>query len=1623
MRRVSVILSVLSLVGFLSAAANAQSVGNYAPVTRTTGITYTSIASTGASMSGWRNATVTDDNRSALQPIGFTFYYDGQAYTNFSISTNGYMDLSSSVAVGTGGGAYGFLNQAFSITAGTLLSLAPFYDDLVPSGIPNTQESLDAGFKHQVDGSPGNRVLTVEWKGLEVYLNSTPDLNFQVKLYEATGVIAYVYGTMTPGAATYTYSVGINGPTMSASPTASELLTQQTPNGTTFNSTPSNALATIPEANSRLTFTPAQNVSPVAPTNLTFSSVTQTGLTVGWTDNSATETYFAVFRSADGSSYSPVGSVASTTAGETGATYSIEQTGLAPGTTYYFRVTANNEASAPSGYLSGSRATTPAGEITSVQAGNWSATSTWGGAVPTSLDNVTIADGHTVTIDVAAVCNNLKVGQGTSGILQYETVTARTLTAGDSVTITNGGTLRTGASGTVITHVLSVGGNLTNNGILDFSTNSNTAGADITFTGASRAAFGGTGATTDIRTMTINKGTSAASILELNPSSFTVRGTTTDGPPSAFLTLTNGTLKISGIFTASHRTFTSVNYTIAATAGFWLNNPNYTVTGQTGSPVISGLFRLTQGTFNVGTGVGNSMPLGIGSTTTIEGGALNITGRLCVSAAANTITYVQTGGTITVNMGGTGTGQHSPILASFDLGTSAASSATLTGGLIILELAGTETQGPRDYRNNAGIQTVDAAATLQLGDGYSGAAKNYQIQGYAPSLVITNTSANHSATLLGTTYVGNTTMNTGTTLNLGTATPLTGFRCVTYGASFTNNGTLNGTTASSALYFLGTGSALRTSGPEDPASETDTPMGITQPVTGYVSDGSSTRVTQTYEGSGTVTAPLTALEIDNTAGVTMGAGLATARVNLLRGTLTNSNLITIGNGGETAGVTQIGFAGNTSPGGSYDVAPTFSYGSGGYSVIYAQESAARTSGYEIPDDRSIASMTINNTNGVTLSGGDLTLTSGLTLTVGNVTTDANILAISSSGSVTHTSGHVVGNLRKHAAMGRSVACNFEVGDGSDYAPVSVVFDSVTTAGHLTATTTPGDHPQIATSGLNAAKTANRTWNLANGGVEFNSSPGYEVTLTFVPNDLDAGANPDSFSVKRYEPSAWSTPTTGTRTSTSTQAIGLSSFGDFALGERVSYTIAASAGDNGTISPSGAVTAAHGASQAFTITPDSCYVVADVLVDGSSVGAVTSYTFSDVQANHTIAASFAAATYTITASTGTGGSISPADSVTVNRGADSTFTISPDSCYVVADVLIDGTSVGPVTSYTFTNVQTSHTIAASFAGATYAITASAGAGGSIIPVGSVTVNCGADTTFTIAPDSCHVLADVLVDGSSVGPLTNYTFRDVQATHTITASFVPATFTIMASAGPGGSISPTDSVKVNCGADTTFTMAPDPCYTVADVLVDGASVGPLMSYTFSSVQAPHTIAVSFVPATYTLTASAGTGGSITPSGAVAINCDGETTFTIASDTSYVVADVLVDGSSVGPVTSYTFSNIQANHTIAATFVTETSGIAENLLGADGVIAVYPNPALDGRASVLCRIKTPGTVQVNIYEVSGRLVRRLATGLDARGLLNMKWDGADESGQPVATGIYLVRLDSNSGLRATRRLVVCR
>ena len=272
-----------------------------------------------------------------------------------------------------------------------------------------------------------------------------------------------------------------------------------------------------------------------------------------------------------------------------------------------------------------------------------------------------------------------------------------------------------------------------------------------------------------------------------------------------------------------------------------------------------------------------------------------------------------------------------------------------------------------------------------------------------------------------------------------------------------------------------------------------------------------------------------------------------------------------------------------------------------------------------------------------------------------------------------------------------------------------------------------------------------------------------VLLVLVPISIGVLAGSGAVSEAACQPSpqaAYGSDSTLmlTRPGGSLWAGGGDGVGQFAQGD-ATHTITASAGPNGSISPPGSVIVSDGADQDFTIAPDPTYHIADVLVDGVSVGAVASYTFFNVTADSTISASFAIDTHVITASAGAGGGISPSGAVSVDHGANQTFTISANATYHIADVLVDGVSKGAVSSYTFSNVTTPHTISASFAIDTHVITASAGAGGGISPSGAVSVDHGANQTFTISANATYHIADVLVDGVSKGAVSSYTFANV------------------------------------------------------------------------------------------------------------------------------------------------------------------------------------------------------------------------------------------------------------------------
>lgn len=147
------------------------------------------------------------------------------------------------------------------------------------------------------------------------------------------------------------------------------------------------------------------------------------------------------------------------------------------------------------------------------------------------------------------------------------------------------------------------------------------------------------------------------------------------------------------------------------------------------------------------------------------------------------------------------------------------------------------------------------------------------------------------------------------------------------------------------------------------------------------------------------------------------------------------------------------------------------------------------------------------------------------------------------------------------------------------------------------------------------------------------------------------------------------------------------------------------------------------------------------------------------------------------------------------------------------------------------------------------------------------------------------------------------------------------TITASAGAGGTIDPTGEVTVEEGGNQVFTFTPSTGYEVDTVLVGGVAVTVTgNTYEIENVTADTTIAVSFKEVTvvkHTITATAGAGGTIAPSGAVEVEAGADQIFTITAGNGFEIDDVLVGGVSVGKVGTYTFEDVSDDSTIAVSF----------------------------------------------------------------------------------------------------------
>ena len=400
--------------------------------------------------------------------------------------------------------------------------------------------------------------------------------------------------------------------------------------------------------------------------------------------------------------------------------------------------------------------------------------------------------------------------------------------------------------------------------------------------------------------------------------------------------------------------------------------------------------------------------------------------------------------------------------------------------------------------------------------------------------------------------------------------------------------------------------------------------------------------------------------------------------------------------------------------------------------------------------------------------------------------------------------------------------------------------------------------------------------------------------------------------------------------------------------KLKFTITATCGENGTISPSGITTVNYGDEQAFTFSPNTGYYVASVVVDGSELinddlaNAITNgCIFSNITKDHTISVSFAIQTFSITVTQTANGTTSPESIDSVTYGSTKTFTFTPNTGYHIASISIDGTTLTDSqiqdaisNGYTFQNISANHTITATFAISTYTVKLTKNNGGTVSPNTDVTVNYGDDLTFTFTADTGYYVASVVVDESTLtdNDLANaiangYSFSNITKDHTINVYFAIQTFTVNVNCGDNGTVSPSGKLTANYGESLTFTITPDENYGISYIDLNGNKIPNNSTITINNITKNQTLKVVFVKV-FLITTSCGENGTISTSTTVALG--EEKTFNFYPNTGYKIKDVKIDNESIGPVQNYTFTNIDKNHTIYVEYEIQTFNISYSVEG---------------------------------------------------------------------------------------------
>lgn len=163
------------------------------------GGTYTPI--TGGTVHG--SGTGVDDNNYNAVNIGFTFNYDGVAYTQVGINANGFVRMGGTAFIGSCG--YAPISNTDTTNCKNLVSALGM----------DLQGNTGGELRSETIGTAPNRVFVVQWKDFRYYNASGESYNFQIRLYETTDVVEIVYGAFTKNSTSRSPQVGLKGATAS----------------------------------------------------------------------------------------------------------------------------------------------------------------------------------------------------------------------------------------------------------------------------------------------------------------------------------------------------------------------------------------------------------------------------------------------------------------------------------------------------------------------------------------------------------------------------------------------------------------------------------------------------------------------------------------------------------------------------------------------------------------------------------------------------------------------------------------------------------------------------------------------------------------------------------------------------------------------------------------------------------------------------------------------------------------------------------------------------------------------------------------------------------------------------------------------------------------------------------------------------------------------------------------------------------------------------------------------------------------------------------------------------------------------------------------------------------------